>query len=189
MKRAERAESPPISLGSLYLIFLKIAGLTLGGGAVMLPLMEEEFVKRRKRLSHEEMTDIFFLTNTLPGVIAINSSLLIGRSLRGLPGAVVSVLGVLTPSVGIILLIAQGIGLISGHPLVSAAFSGVRAGVTALLLLVLINMARRNFKNYKEIIIAAGTVVLIRWAGVNPVLVILLAAAAGFLAFRGGEEK
>jgi chromate transporter len=173
--------------GGLFLSFFKIAALTLGGGAVMLPLMEEEFLQRRQWISSEDMVDVYTLCNSLPGVIALNSSLMIGRITAGFWGAICSVLGVLVPSVVLITALASVIQLLAGQVLVERAFLGVRAGVTALLLLVVIRLGKKMIKGKGEIFIAAFAFVALEVLGLNAVLVVLLCALLGRIIFGGGE--
>ena len=154
----------------------------------MLPIMDEEFVEKKKWLTEMEMIDIYALTNSLPGIIAFNASLLIGRKVKGLPGALFSVLGVMTPPILLILLIAEGLSLIAAHPLVEAAFTGLRAGVTALLSLVMIKIAAKTFEGFREIILAVFAFLLVTVLEVNAVLVILICAGLGLFVFRGDDE-
>ncbi len=174
--------------GGLFLSFLKISSLTLGGGAVMLPLMEEEFVKRRKWITEEDMLDVYTLCNTLPGVIALNSSLMIGRIRAGLPGAVCAVTGVLLPSVVVIAALASAVQLLVAYPLVARAFLGVRAGVTALLLLVIIGLGKKGIRGVRELSIALFAFVALEIFSINAVLVVLLCALLGGILFRSKRE-
>jgi len=169
--------------GGLFVSFLKISSLTLGGGAVMLPLMEEEFVRRRKWIGEEDMLDVYTLCNTLPGVIALNSSLMIGRLKAGFWGALFSVAGVLIPSVVIITALASAVQLLVGYPLVSRAFLGVRAGVTALLLFVIINLSKKGIRGGRELLIALFAFIALEVFQVNAVLVVLLCALLGGILF------
>jgi chromate transporter len=168
----------------LFISFFRIAFFTLGGGAVMLPLMEEEFVQRRKWISDEDMIDVYTLCNTLPGVIALNSSLMIGRMVAGFSGAVFAVLGVLLPSVIIITGLASVIHYIADYPLVALAFMGIRAGVTALLVTVVIVLGKKGLKGKREVAIALFAFLALEVLEINAVLVVLLSAILGWVLFR-----
>lgn len=175
--------------GGLFLSFFKISAFTLGGGAVMLPLMEEEFVSRRGWITEEDMLDVYTLCQSLPGVIALNSSLMIGRLTAGTPGALCAVTGVLLPSVVIITLLASAVELVSAHRAVADAFMGVRAGVTALLLFVLWELARKVLKGFPEVLIALFAFVALEVLAINPVAVVLLSALLGVFLFRSGKGR
>ena len=73
--------------------FVKIGALLIGGGYAMLPLLEDEMVRRRKWATSDEMADFFALAQVLPGVIAINTAMLVGNRLRGLAGNLAAALG------------------------------------------------------------------------------------------------
>jgi chromate transporter len=171
-------------LRGLFLSFFRISAFTLGGGAVMLPLMEEEFVKKRKWISEEDMIDVYTLCQSLPGVIAINSSLMIGRLTAGFAGAVCAVSGVLLPSVIIITALASVVQLISGYNWANLAFRGVRAGVTALLLFVIIELGRKVLKGYREVFIALFAFTALEVLDISAILTVLLSALLGWFFFR-----
>lgn len=167
----------------LYTSFFKISGFTLGGGMVMLPLMEETFVKKKKVISHEQMLDVYAITQSLPGVIAINSSLTIGYWTAGILGALSAVLGVLTPAVIIITALAEVIQRIGVIEEVGFAFTGIRSGVTAIMLMMLIKLGKKSIKSWRELIIAAFAFIAVELLGVHPILVILLSGVLGYLMF------
>lgn len=155
---------------------------------VMLPLMEEEFVRKKHWLSSEDFMGVVTLINALPGVIAINSSLIIGRKVAGFPGSVAAFLGSILPSILIILLLAPIIALIRNAPIAAAAFTAVRASVAALILLLIIRQGRKMELGYRELIFAIVALLAVRIAGVHPIIVIPVAGVAGILVF-GGESR
>ena len=155
---------------------------------VMLPLMEEEFVRKRGWLSSADFMGVVTLINALPGVIAINSSLIIGRKVAGFPGAVAAFLGGILPSVLIILLLAPLVAVVRDAPIVAAAFTAVRSAVAALILLLIIRQGRKMNLGFRELIFAVLALLAVRIAGIHPILVIPLAAFAGILVY-GREEK
>ncbi len=175
------AEKPnPINL---FLIFLKIASLTLGGGAVMLGFMEDEFSNRRKWLSRQEVADIFALVNSLPGVIGINSSVIIGKKLAGLPGAVASALGVLFPSFFIIYFLSEVVVRMRGMAVTGFAFLAVRSGAAALILMAMLRLFRNAMKSWREWFIAVSAFVELQIIGIPALWVVLISAVWGLLLF------
>ena len=84
-----------ISLLKLFLIFVKIGAILLGGGYVILPILMREFVETRKWIEHDELIDYFALAQSLPGIIAANISMFIGYKLRGKFGAILAMFGVI----------------------------------------------------------------------------------------------
>ena len=65
----------------LYCSFFRITALVVGGGLAMLPVIEEIFVVKRKLLTREELLDMTALTQTVPGIIAVNSAVYIGMKI------------------------------------------------------------------------------------------------------------
>ena len=91
----------------LFFEFFKIALLTIGGGLAMIPAIEDVFVNKRKRLKNSDILDMVALTQSVPGLIAINSAVFVGHKLAGWKGSLSAMLGVIFPSVVIIILIAM----------------------------------------------------------------------------------
>ena len=84
------------TLLSIFLSFAKVGAVLIGGGYAMLPLLEDEIVRRKKWATSEEITDYFALAQLLPGVIAINTAMLTGNRLRGIWGNLAASLGVVS---------------------------------------------------------------------------------------------
>ncbi len=181
-------ESLPRRLFGLFISYLKIAASTLGGGMAMLPVMEEEFVEKRHWLTSEDFLDVVTLINALPGVIAINSSLVIGSKVAGAAGAAVACIGGLIPSVAVILLLAPLISLIRNAPAAIAAFTSVRAAVAALILLLIIRQGKKLNAGLKEWAFALTALAAVRIVGIHPIIIIPAAGILGFFVFRGDDS-
>ena len=89
-----------------FTIFFKIGMFTIGGGYAMIPLIENEIVNKRQWISKEDFIDLLAISQSAPGVLAVNISIFIGFKLKKLPGAIVTTLGSVLPSFLIILAIA-----------------------------------------------------------------------------------
>ena len=63
----------------LFTTFFKIALFVVGGGLAMLPVIEDVFVRKRKWLTKDETLDMIVLTQTIPGLVAVNSALYVGK--------------------------------------------------------------------------------------------------------------
>jgi len=176
-------------LWGLFIGYFRIAAFTLGGGMVMLPLMEEEFVRKRGWLTHGDFLGVVTLINALPGVIAINSSLIIGRKVAGVPGALSAFLGGILPSIIIILVLAPVIAVLRSSPIAASAFLAVRAAVAGLILLLIIRQARKTSAGPIEVIFALAALAAVRIAGIHPILVIPAAALAGILVYPREDKS
>ena len=83
-----------MSLLRLFLLFVKIGAILLGGGYVILPVMKAEFVEKNKLISEDDLIDYFAISQSLPGIIAANISIFVGYKLRRTIGAIIAVIGV-----------------------------------------------------------------------------------------------
>jgi chromate transporter len=178
-----------IPLGQLFWSFFKIGTFTLGGGYAMIPLMEKELVDRRGWLTNEEFMDIITLSQTMPGIFAANMAVHIGGRLRGVPGAVVSVLGNVLMPILIILALAAGLHSVQGNPVVEAVFKGIRPVVVALIAAPVFRMAKIAHITRYNFWIPVVAALLVWLLGVSPIWVILIAGIGGFVYGKCLEKK
>lgn len=168
----------------LFVTFFKIGAFTIGGGLAMLPIIEREIVDRKKYISKEEIVDAFALSQSLPGVIAINSGIYIGYRIAGVAGAVVTAFGVILPSFISILLIAVLLTTVSGNVYVSKALTGVKAGVAGVIAVTVVRLGKTVIKDVFAIILAVLAFVLTTWLDVSIVVIIAGGALAGYLYYH-----
>lgn len=165
----------------LYITFLKIGGFTLGGGPAMVPMMEQEIVNRKKWLDKEEFLDILAVSQATPGIFAVDMASHIGYKLGGVRSGIYAALGVVTPSLVIILLIAIIFSRFRDNPWVEAAFMGIRPAVVALLAVPGFSMAKSAKINRRNCWIPILSTLLIWLCGISPAIIILIAGTSGFL--------
>lgn len=113
----------------------------------MLPMMDSEFVERRKWLTKEEMIDIIAVVQSLPGAIACNMAVLIGYRVKGVVGALVAVASSIIMPIIAICVIAYFLSSLKVSPAIEHIFLGVRAGTAALIAVSLIKLARGVLKD------------------------------------------
>ncbi|MEG2122149.1 MAG: chromate transporter, partial [Rikenellaceae bacterium] len=114
---------------SLFTTFFKIGLFTFGGGWAMIPAIEKEVVDIKKWLSKEEFLDALVISQSLPGILAVNISILVGQKRFGQKGSLIATLGTVLPSFILILLIAMFFVKIYDNPIVVAIFKGIRPAV------------------------------------------------------------
>ena len=158
---------------------MKIGGFTLGGGAAMIPLMEQQVVTRHQWLSHSEFMDIMAVSQATPGVFAVNMASHIGYKVGGIRSGIIASLGVVFPSLIIILLIAIIFSRFRDNRWVEAAFMGIRPAVVALLVVPVFKMGKTARVTWSNVWIPIVSTALIVY-GVTPALIILVAGIAGF---------
>ena len=164
----------------LYCSFFRITALVVGGGLAMLPVIEEIFVVRHKLLSREELLDMTALTQTVPGIIAINSAVYIGMKIGGVPGALAAAAGAVTPPFTVILIIASLFPRLDPkNRYLLGVFAGIRACVTGMILVTGCRMFRRTVKSRLECAVVLVFFVLALMK-VSPALLILAAVPFGW---------
>jgi chromate transporter len=170
----------------IFLSTLKIGAITIGGGLAMVAVIEREFSGRKKWVNAGEMLDIIAVSQSLPGVIAINCSVMTGYRVAGIPGAIAASLGVTLPSLVTIMVIFLFYKAFRADPWVNAAFRGVSIGVAALLVSVVARMGKQVIKDGWVLTIAAAVLCASLFADVNAVLLIVLGGALGLSLKLGG---
>ena len=110
----------------------------------MLPLLQKEVVEQRKWCTEEEIMDMYAIGQCTPGVIAVNTATYVGYRQAGIGGSIAGTLGVISPSILIICLIASVLQNFLQLPLVIHALSGIRIVVCALMLNTVFRLAKKG---------------------------------------------
>ncbi|WP_010251399.1 chromate transporter [Acetivibrio cellulolyticus] len=176
-------------LWEIFVTFFKIGAFTIGGGYAMLPLIEKEVVDHRHWVNEEEIVDIFAIVQSVPGVIAINTSMFVGYKIAKIKGAISAALGVILPSFLIILAIYYVMSGINENEFVQKAFEGIRAGVTALILLTAIKLSKKTIKSYVSAILAAIAFILMVFFKTNAIVIVLGGGIAGYIMYMLRKVK
>ncbi|MDW7651096.1 MAG: chromate transporter [Bacillota bacterium] len=163
----------------LFITFFKIGATTFGGGYAMLPIIRREVVERHGWIPDEEFVDVLAVSQSLPGAVAVNSSVFIGTKLYGIPGAIIALLGSVLPSFLIILLIAAFFARFTEVPVVVAAFAGIRPAIAALIAAAVVKLGRPALKKSQSYIFAFFFLILSTGFGVHPIYIILLGVMTG----------
>jgi chromate transporter len=182
----------------LFLVFFRIGAFTFGGGYAMIPYIEREIVEKNKWIKSEDIIDIFAIVQSVPGVIAVNSSTFVGYRVAGLFGAVAATLGVVLPSYIIISVIALFLYNFKNYPYVNEAFFGIQAGVAALMTHVVFKLGKSSVKNALGYVLAAAAFLALTVFGAPAIPVLIIAGVIGLTAMSmknyktktaNGEEK
>lgn len=147
----------------------------------MIPLIEREVV-RNKWITQEDVADIVALSQSIPGAVSVNMSLFCGHRIGKAKGALIAVLGCITPSILLLILIAAFFSQIQDSPIVNHVFIGVLSAVVALILKAAVNMAKLAILDIPTLIITVLTVVgLVSFRSISPVFFIIGGVAIGIL--------
>lgn len=177
----------------LFLEFFKMGALTFGGGYAMIPFIEET-VLRHGWMTTTELVDFIAISESTPGAFAVNISTYIGSEVGGILGAIVATLGLVLPPFLIILLIAKVYAKIKENIIVQGAMLGLKATVVGLIAATVLRVGReifffeginlavlRSANFYVSLGIFALALFLLLYKKLNPILIIVLSAAAGIL--------
>ena len=129
-------EKETFSLSKLLRSILSIAVLGFGGGAAVIPLYHKEFVEKYGWFSDDDFQDILSVANALPGPIQTKIAGYIGYKLKGFLGLIISLLGIILPSLIVMLIFYNAINYYKDKIWVSAAISSVFPVVTVLMFLL-----------------------------------------------------
>lgn len=169
------------SLFEIYKIFFLIGFQLLGGGYVILPLLQKYIVEERKWLTEEELIDYFAVSQCLPGIIANNIAIFSGYKARKTLGAIMATLGIITPCFICILSLATLLSSAVENKLVQDAFWGIRIAVIVLILVTIKDMWKKSvnsiFTYLLYILILAGFIFL----PISPSVIIILSALFALL--------
>lgn len=173
----------------LYLAFVKIGAFTFGGGLAMMPIMQRELIERRGWITDEELIDYFAIGQSTPGIIAVNVATFVGYKRLGVFGGIIGTLGVVTPSWGIIMLLAGAISSVDKYPLAQKALKGINVAVAALLTSVIVKFSKKTIKNIWNALLMLLAFVLIYFFKVQSVWIILTSIIIGCLLTLYRQKK
>lgn len=160
----------------LYKVFFTIGAFTFGGGYAMLPMLEKEVVIKHKWATMEELANYFAIGQCTPGVIAVNTATFVGYKRKKDFGAIMATLGVVSPSIIIISVLAQILQRIFAYSIVKSAFAGISVAVCALLVQALYKLAKSGVKDAYTTIVAIISAVVSVFLKLSPIIVVLITA-------------
>ena len=172
----------------LFLTFMRIGGLSFGGGYAMLPMLEREVVNNHGWTTREEMMDWFAIGQCTPGIIAVNVATFVGYKQKGALGGICATLGVVFPSLVIITVIAAVLQNFADIPAVKNAFAGIRVCVCVLIISAIRKLWKSSVIDITTAIIFGLVFLASTFLSLSPVIFVLLAACAG-LVIKGWEAK
>ena len=175
-----------MKLLSLFLSFAKVGVMTFGGGYAMIPILEREIIDKQGWATSEELMDYYAVGQCTPGVIAVNTATFIGYKVAGAAGGVVATLGVIFPSLVIIMLIAGILTNFADIPAVKSAFSAIRVCVCVLIFNSVLKLWKGAVKDKAAAVLFAIVLGISLFFDVSPIVFVVFCAAAGILLTRMG---
>ena len=165
-----------VKLFDIYKIFFIIGIQLLGGGYVIIPLLQKYIVEERKWLTEEELVDYFAMSQCIPGIIAGNIAICSGYKARKTLGALMAILGIVTPSFICIILLANLLTSVVNNPIVHNAFWGIRISVIILIFITIKDIWKKSvnskFTYFMYFLILISLIIL----PVSPTVIIIVSA-------------
>ena len=176
-------------LGELFISFFRIGALTFGGGLAMLPMLQREVVTERHWCTDEELLDMYAIGQCTPGIIAVNTATYVGYKQAGFLGGVSGTLGVISPSIVIICLVASILQNFIHLPVVLHALAGIRIVVCALMLNTVVTMAKKGIVDRLGALLFVAAFLLACFTPVPTAVIVILAGIAGVVIKKIGGRK
>lgn len=181
------------SLLEIFILFFKIGAFTFGGGYVMIPVIQRELVSHKKWISSKDFYDFLIMIQGIPGPVALNCSILVGKKIRGYSGGAAALAGISAPSLIVIITIAAFLyPVVEENIYVNAAFYGIRPAVTALIVGAAYKMGRDLITDRFGLLALLILFTAGLWLKIHPIILIVCAGLSGYLYYRhyrgmGGE--
>jgi chromate transporter len=173
------SEQLNLSLFDLLKIYLKIGIQSVGGGYAMLTVLENQMVEERKWITHDEFLHAITVGQSAPGVMICNVGGYIAYRLKGFPGLLLAMLGMIIPSFFVVVAFAIFYASAKEQVWLNRFFHGVGPGVVGALAGLTVRVAKRNTKTVGYILIALTAFIAQVWFGINPIIIVLTAGVLG----------
>ena len=174
---------------SYWLLFKStfiVSMFTVGGGYVIIPLLKAKFVDEYHWLDDQQTLDMIAIAQSTPGIMAVNTSIMLGYKMGGLFGAICGMFATVLPPLIIITIVATFYDLIATNEYVKLVLKGMQCGATALLVNVAIDLLKKQFEKKLIIptIIIIATFIANLCFDVNIILLVLIDGIVGFFLLR-----
>ena len=179
-------------LWTLFKSMFVLSACTFGGGFVIVSLMKKRYVEELKWLDEDEMLDVTAITQSCPGPLPVNASVIIGYRMAGVVGSLTAILGTIIPPMVIISIISLFYNQFRTNPYIATALQVMRAGVAAVIFDVVINLAGNVLKTKRILYIAMMVIAFVAtyFFDVSAMIVIIVCLCIGLidLAFTMGKK-
>lgn len=169
------------TFAQLFFSVFKLSACTFGGGFVIVPLMRKRFVEELGWIEEQEMLDMTAIAQSSPGAIAVNAAILLGYRVAGIPGALLTVLGTVTPPLVIISILSLFYQAFRDNAVVNLVMAGMLCGVAAVILDVVVDMVALIWKQRRilPVLVLLGAFVAVRFFSINIILILLICGIIG----------
>ncbi len=174
------APAVPLTLNTLFLTLFKIGSVLYGSGYVLIAFLEAEFVHRLGALSPQQLLDAVAVGQFTPGPV-FTTATFVGYLIRGVPGALVSTLGIFLPSFLLVLVLHPLLPKMRASTWVSGALDGVNIASLGLMAAVSIKLGAATFVDGWTVgLFVAAFLVLMKYK-INSAWLILAGGGLGWI--------
>lgn len=173
--------SESVNYKNIFLTFLKAGTILLGGGYIILPILQDELVSKRNWITSEELTDYYAISQSLPGLIAINISILVGYKLKGKTGAIAAVLGITFSAFWAIVILASVLTKLTMNPYIQSAFWGIGVAVVVLIISAVREMWDKAIKDFNSFILYLIVLFVMLFTKISPAYLIISSVFLGIV--------
>ena len=170
-------------LWTLFKSMFVLSACTFGGGFVIVSLMKKRYVEELKWLDEDEMLDVTAITQSCPGPLPVNASVIIGYRMAGVVGSLTAILGTIIPPMVIISIISLFYNQFRTNPYIATALQVMRAGVAAVIFDVVINLAGNVIKTKRILYITMMVIAFVAtyFLDVSAMVVIIVCLCIGLI--------
>ncbi len=172
----------------LFYEFFKIGLFAIGGGLVTIPFLYD-LAEKTEWFSSSILVDMIAISESTPGPIGVNMATYVGYYTNGIVGGIITTLGIIFPSLVIIIIISKMLEKVKDNPVIKNLFYGIRPVALALILTAALDIIFGNILNFtndivtitKSTILFVILLLSIRKLKLHPICFILISALIGIL--------
>lgn len=181
-----------VSLWQLFCACVKIGLILLGGGYVILPVMQSELVEKRGWITEDELVEFYALSQSLPGIIAINTSIFVGYKIRGKWGALTAIVGLVFTAFWMIVALASVLAKLTTNSYIQGLLWGVEIAVIVLIIMSIREMWGKAMNSKFSYLVYLFALSLMLFAKLSPAVTIVTTVVIGLLyktfVYKRGED-
>lgn len=166
---------------TLFITFLKVSTFTFAGGLAMLPAIKRDLVEKYEIISEDDFMEYATLSQTLPGVIALNCASLVGKHAAGLPGMAAASIGAILPAFALMLVATIFSQMIPQNGPLVGAMRAIRAASAGLVLSAAFSLGNYNLKDTFSTVLMIGALTAVIAGGISAPIIVVFAGCAGYI--------
>ena len=171
------------TLWDLYSTWFRMGLFTFGGGYAMLPMIQREVIEKHHWATEDEIMDYYAIGQVTPGIIAVNTATFVGYQVKGVIGGIIATLGVVSPSLVLISIIAGLITNFSELAVVQHALKGIQVAVCVLMYTAVTKLYKQGVKDTAGFVIFVCALVLAYFTNISTVFLVILAGISGYVIY------